>query len=172
MTHAYKCLLAVLILLLMRIFQLTQQAWRPFRLGLIYTYRASVATTPPLHTLRVDSNYVTATGDSVYAFNRLMRHLVSGPIPSFAYYRNRNNLFGARLRWRSGTAEFFMEANAEANSGGSATVLRLLPRVPVGSTWAASRRSRPRSPAATLATAPICRTPWQRLLSATANSFS
>lgn len=101
-------------------------------------YRASAVTTPLLHTLRVDSSYVTATGDSVRAFNRLMRHLVSGPIPSNAYYRSRNNLFGARLRWCSGTAEFFLEANAEANSGGSVTVLRLLPQVPTGSTWAAS----------------------------------
>ena len=139
MKHAYPYAVLALALLLTLPAVRAQQLWRPFQPGLIYTYCASAATTPPLHTLRVDSSYVTPAGDSVYAFNRLMRHPASGgTVPAVHYYRSRNNLFGARLRWRSGTAEFFLEANAEANSGGSATELRLLPRVPVGSTWAAS----------------------------------
>ncbi|WP_201979237.1 T9SS type A sorting domain-containing protein [Hymenobacter rubidus] len=54
------------------------------------------------------------------------------------YYRSRNNLFGARMRWRPGTAEYFLETNAEMLNTASATSLRLLPRMPVGSTWNAS----------------------------------
>ncbi|MDB5268705.1 MAG: C-terminal target protein [Hymenobacter sp.] len=116
-----------------------QQAWRPFRPGLIYTYAnpQPVNGLPHAHTLRVDSAYVTAGGDSVYAFNRLLRSTVvtSGRT---AFYRSRNNLFGARLRWQPGTAEFFLEANPEAQSATSTASLRLLPRVAVGSTWSAS----------------------------------
>ena len=114
-------------------------AWRPFKPGLIYTYNTVGVTATDLHTLRVDSSYATAAGDSVYTFNRLMRR----PSPTDAsFYRSRNNLFGARLRWRPGTAEYFLEANAETVGTTPMTpaafTLRLLPRAAVGSTWTAS----------------------------------
>lgn len=114
-------------------------AWRPFKPGLIYTYNAVSATATNLHTLRVDSSYVTATGDSVYTFNRLMRSPANS---TYTFYRSRNNLFGARLRWLPGTAEYFLEANAETVGTTvmtpTALSLRLLPRAAVGSTWTAS----------------------------------
>ncbi|RZL04541.1 MAG: hypothetical protein EOO62_21020 [Hymenobacter sp.] len=112
-------------------------AWRPFRPGFVYgfTQPASPTTT---HTLRVDSAYTTASGDSVYTFNRLLRPLLTGN--TFSHFRSRNNLLGARLRWQSGTSNYYLEANAEPALSGSAspTTLLLKPRAVVGSTWSAS----------------------------------
>jgi hypothetical protein len=113
--------------------------WRPFRTGLIYSYSDPQSTSFKLHSFRVDSSYATPAGDSVYAFNRLLRQL---PNTASAYYRSRNNLFGAHLRWRPGTAEYYLEANAETVNGTALTPLaislRLLPKAAVGSTWQAS----------------------------------
>ena len=113
-------------------------AWRPFRPGFIYSFSASGPTpSPTVHTLRVDSSYATLAGDSVYAFNRLLRPLTRNPYP---LTKSRNNLLGARLRWRPGTADYYLEANAEPALGGPAAPVALLlrPRAAVGSTWAAS----------------------------------
>ncbi|RZK96697.1 MAG: hypothetical protein EOO62_28895 [Hymenobacter sp.] len=114
-------------------------AWRPFRPGLVYTFaQVGVAgTTVSAHTFRVDSTYATASGDSVYTFNRLLRQ----PNTSASLYRkSRNNLFGARLRWQPGTSNYYLETNAEPTLNGAATptVLLLRPRAAVGSSWAAS----------------------------------
>jgi hypothetical protein len=111
-------------------------AWRPFRPGFVYAF-AQAASPGTLHTFRADSAYATAGGDSVYTFNRLMRH----PSPtSNLYLKSRNNLLGARLRWQPASKEYYLEANAEPALGGPATATALLlkPRVAVGSTWVAS----------------------------------
>jgi hypothetical protein len=113
-------------------------AWRPFRLGFIYGFVGTSTASTATHTLRVDSVYATSTGDSVYTFNRLLRPLLVGN--SYNHLRSRNNLLGARLRWRPGTSDYYLEANAEPALGGSAspTTLLLKPRAAVGSTWSAS----------------------------------
>lgn len=113
-------------------------AWRPFRPGYVYGFIGTSTTPAATHTLRVDSAYATATGDSVYTFNRLLRPLLVGN--SYNHLRSRNNLLGARLRWRPGTSEYYLEANAEPALGGStsSTTLLLKPRAAVGSTWSAS----------------------------------
>ncbi len=51
--------------------------------------------------------------------------------------KNRNNLFGARLVWQPGTAEFILENVAEGSQQ-AALSLRLRPRAAVGSSWVAS----------------------------------
>ena len=114
-----------------------QQAWRPFRPGLIYSYALTpVTSSSAYHTLRVDSAYVAANGDSVYAFNRLLREKsVAGGKPAFA--RSKNNLFGALLRWQPGQASYTFEALAQVNVQ-AAVSLTLFPRAAVGSSWAAS----------------------------------
>ena len=135
MRHGY-----LLILLLMGGLRAQGQApaWQPFRPGFIYSFSAS-SPTPPIavHTLRVDSAYATPTGDSVYAFNRLLR---PRPGSSYPLLKSRNNLLGARLRWRPGTADYYLEANAEPALGGPAApvVVLLRPRAAVGSTWVAA----------------------------------
>jgi|GEM_PF-1320561 len=110
--------------------------WRPFRPGLIYAYHAQPATThDEVYTLRVDSAYAATGGDSVYAFNRLMRPLTTGSI--YGVMKSRNNLFGATVRWQPGSTVFTLEARAEANVQ-RATSLELRPRAAVGSSWAAN----------------------------------
>ena len=112
--------------------------WRPFRPGFVYSFQPSSggATPEPEHTLRVDSAYVTAAGDSVYAFNSLLRAL---PGNSRSFIKSHNNLPAARLRWRPGTADYYLEADAEPALGAAAPVALLLrPRAAVGSTWVAS----------------------------------
>lgn len=123
-----------------------QMAWRPFRPGLIYSYEVPGATvngqftTPGVYSLRLDSAYVTATGDSAWAFNRVMRD-VSGLTPGNStarrFRKSRNNLFGQRLRWRPGSAEYTLESVTEG-SAQTGVVLTLRPRVPVASTWVAN----------------------------------
>ena len=112
-------------------------AWRPFRPGFIYGFAETGASSSLIHTLRVDSTYSTPTGDSVYTFNRLLR---SSSTALYNYFKSRNNLLGARLRWRPGTSDYYLEANAEPAFNGPATPVTLLlkPRVAVGSTWSAS----------------------------------
>ncbi|RZL02533.1 MAG: hypothetical protein EOO62_22010, partial [Hymenobacter sp.] len=135
MRHRYL-LAALLLATLSQQAQAQTTAWRPFRPGRVYGF---VGTSPTaVHTLRVDSAYATATGDSVYTFNRLLRPLMTGN--TFNNLKSRNNLLGARLRWRPGTSEYYLEANAEPALGGSAvpTTLLLKPRAAVGSTWSAS----------------------------------
>lgn len=120
-----------------------QTAWRPFRPGLIYSF-----TTPAVgpnaftgsYLLRVDSAYVTAAGDSAWAFNRVLRPVDGNAMSARSYTdsrKSRNNLFGARLTWQLGTSEFVLENLAEG-SYQAALSLRLRPRAAVGSTWTAS----------------------------------
>ncbi len=90
--------------------------------------------------LRIDSAYATAGGDSVWAFNRVLRSANGSILTRYVYRQgrpSRNNLFGARLRWQPGTSAFVLENVAEGNAQ-AALALRLLPRAAVGSTWAAS----------------------------------
>ena len=111
-------------------------AWRPFRPGRVYSFTQNPGTTTLylIRTLRVDSAYATAAGDSVYTFNRLLR-----PTTGSYSAKSRNNLFGARLRWQPGTANYYLEANAESATGQATPVALLLrPRAAVGSTWTAS----------------------------------
>ena len=141
MRHAYfpiQALLAVLLLFCVADAR-AQQAWRPFRPGLIYAYAVAPASGSALiYTLRVDSAYATANGDSVYAFNRLLR-TTSASNPRGGSVKSRNNLFGTLLRWRPGQASYTLEATAQADVQ-AATSLELLPRAAVGSTWTASRQ--------------------------------
>ena len=140
MQHAYLTLR----LLLAALFFLgagdasAQMAWRPFRSGLIYSY--GTAGRDEVYTLRLDSAYVTAGGDSAWAFNRVLRE-IGGKTPGEAnarfFRRSRNNLFGQRLTWQPGSAEYALETVAEGPAQAGAT-LRLRPRAPLGSTWAAS----------------------------------
>jgi hypothetical protein len=139
MKHHYRwaqLLLTALLLLSLSSAQ-AQQAWRPFRPGLIYSYVVRNSTTD-VHTLRVDSVYWTTAGDSVYTFNRLMRRYsgssTSGPN---TYVRSRNNLFGARMRWVPGQPFYWLECDAQANVQAAAS-LRINPRAAVGQTWVAS----------------------------------
>ena len=114
--------------------------WRPFRPGTVYSFLQARGTATPthVHTLRVDSAYATAGGDSVYTFNRLLRPVPGGS--AYALFRSRNNVLGARLRWRPGTRDYYLEANAEPALGGPAAPVALLlrPSAAVGSTWVAS----------------------------------
>ena len=139
MKHAYRCarpLLAALFLLLGQR-AAAQQFWRPFRPGLIYSYKElSGPTSNLIYTMRVDSAYATSSGDSVYAFNRLLRAAPTAPYPQGSV-KSRNNLFGASLRWRLGQRSFILEAQAQANVQ-AAVSLELFPRAVVGSTWSAS----------------------------------
>ena len=113
-----------------------QQAWRPFRPGLIYGYREVAGTSNLAYTLRVDSTYATANGDSVYAFNRLLRtSTTTGAVRGSV--KSRDNLFGALMRWRPGQAGYTLEALAQTNVQ-TAVSLELFPRAAVGSTWSAS----------------------------------
>jgi len=120
---------------------LGQQAWRPFRPGLIYSFTtARSSNLVGTYLLRLDSAYAAAGGDSVWAFNRLLRPLggdVAMFFPTLASRKSRNNLFGARLRWTPSADEFMLENVAEGNFQ-AAFSLRLRPRAAVGSTWAAS----------------------------------
>lgn len=114
-----------------------QQAWRPFRSGLIYSYAAvPVTSSGEYYTLRVDSAYVAANGDSVYTFNRRIRQTTASVLGR-AQVKSRNNLFGALLRWRPGQPGYTLEALAQANVQ-AAVGLALFPRAAVGSTWIAS----------------------------------
>ena len=115
-----------------------QQAWRPFRPGLIYAF--SVPGSSSAHTLRLDSAYRTTSGDSAWTFGRIMKtsdgHEQSTN-PSGIYRKSRNNLFGARLTWQRSPAAFVLENSAEAGFQ-AAAVLELRPQAAVGSAWAAS----------------------------------
>lgn len=139
MKHPYRwapLLLAALLLLSLSLAQ-AQQAWRPFRPGLIYSYALRNSTTD-MHTLRVDSAYRTTAGDSVYAFNRLMRRYSgSSSLGLNTYVKSRNNLFGARMRWVPGQPFYWLECDAQTNVQAAAS-LRINPRAAVGQTWVAS----------------------------------
>ncbi|MGY3089732.1 hypothetical protein ACVWYF_002780 [Hymenobacter sp. UYAg731] len=133
-----------------------QQAWRPFRPGLIYGYREAAgtgSTSSLVYTLRVDSAYATAGGDSIYAFNRLLR-----AAPSNAALRgmvkSHDNLFGALMRWRPGQASYTLEAQAQPNVQ-TAVSLELFPRAAVGSSWNASNQP--------LRTATLTSRSWQTI---------
>ena len=113
-----------------------QPRWRPFRPGVIYSYNLGNPATET-HTLRVDSAYRSPRGDSVYAFNRLMRQVapIVGGRPT--YVKSRNNLFGARLAWTPGQPSYTVEAEAQAGVQTAAS-LRLYPQAAAGQTWVAS----------------------------------
>ncbi|UOQ97171.1 T9SS type A sorting domain-containing protein [Hymenobacter sp. 5317J-9] len=141
MKHAYRWARPLLAVLLFIGFSArAQQAWRPFRPGLIYTFSPVAATgAANAYTLKLDSAYVTAAGDSAWAFNRVMRD-VTGKVPdndAFAFRKSRNNLFGQRLVWQPGSSEFTLETLTEGTAQTGAA-LRLRPRAAVGSTWLAS----------------------------------
>ena len=115
-----------------------QQVWRPFRPGLIYSFSGPGSNST--HTLRLDSAYRTAAGDSAWTFNRVIKtsdgHEQS--INPYGIYRkSRNNLFGARVVWQRSPAAFILENLAEG-SFQAAAVLELRPQAVVGSSWAAS----------------------------------
>ena len=117
-----------------------QQAWRPFRPGLIYALSAPGSSSA--HTLRLDSAYVTTTtGDSAWTFKRLVKtsdgHEQSTN-PCGIYRKSRNNLFGARLTWQRVPAAFVLENVAEGSMQ-AAFALQFWPQAAVGSIWAASR---------------------------------
>ena len=115
-----------------------QQAWRPFRPGLIYAFSASGSSSA--HTLRLDSAYVTAAGDSAWTFGRIMKLSNGGEQsvnPYGLYRKSRNNLFGARLVRQRTPAAFILENIAEGNFQVALT-LQLRPQAAVGSSWAAS----------------------------------
>ena len=141
-----------------------QTAWRPFRPGLIYSF--GTAGSPVTYLLRLDSAYTTAAGDSAWAFNRLLRptdgRAMGGQFFFGGARKSRNNLFGARLRWQPGTAEFMLENVAEG-SYQPALALRLLPRAAVGSTWAAST--------APALTATLSSRTWQPVSAAAGSPF-
>ena len=148
MKPAYRWMRPLLaaVLLLITVGGQAQQLWRPFRPGLIYTYEVPGATssgrfsTLGIYTLRLDSAYMTATGDSAWAFNRVMRE-ISGYTPgnerAVRFRKSRNNLFGQRLLWQPGSAEYTLETVAEGAAQAGAT-LRLRPRAAVASTWVAN----------------------------------
>ncbi|MCB2408559.1 T9SS type A sorting domain-containing protein [Hymenobacter lucidus] len=114
------------------------QSWKPFRMGLIYAYQPTgTGPATDAFTLRVDSAYATTAGDSVFTFNRIMRRAPGTDQGTF--YKTRNNLFGSRLEWRPGTAEYRLVVNADPTAGQGATSLLLRPRAAVGSSWAAGQ---------------------------------
>lgn len=113
-----------------------QQEWRPFRPGLIYSYREVAGTNNLAYTLRVDSAYAAANGDSVYAFNRVLRTSTTNATVRGSV-KSRDNLFGALMRWRPGQAGYTLEALAQTDVQ-AAVSLELFPRAAVGSTWNAS----------------------------------
>ena len=140
MTNAYawaRPLLAVLFVFI-GAGACAQQAWRPFRPGLIYAFSAPGSSNA--HTLRLDSAYRTASGDSAWTFNRVIKtsdgHEQSTN-PYGIYRKSRNNLFGARFVWQRSPAAFILENLAEG-SFQAAAVLELRPQAAVGSSWAAS----------------------------------
>jgi hypothetical protein len=157
----YRKLLLLLVLpFWMTVGVRAQRPWQPFRPGLIYAYSTAPVNNiaPNTFLLRLDSAYATAAGDSVWAFNRLMRPL-DGSTPTFFTNarKSRNNLFGARLSWTPGTGEFVLE-NVVEGSYQAALSLRLRPRAAVGSTWTAST--------APLLTATLSSRAWQPVTSA------
>ena len=156
MKYAYRCarpLLAALFLLLGQRAS-AQQFWRPFRPGLIYSYKElSGPTSNLIYTMRVDSAYATSSGDSVYAFNRLLRASTTTTQPAGSV-KSRNNLFGASLRWRPGQRSFILEAQAQPNVQ-AAVSLELFPRAVVGSTWSAGTQP--------LSTATLVSRGWQTI---------
>ena len=139
MKHAYRSarLLLVALLLLVGLSAQAQQFWRPFRPGLIYAYREATGSNANLiHTLRVDSAYAMANGDSVYAFNRRLRASTATTFPRGSV-KSRNNLFGALMRWRPGQGGYTLVALAQTDVQAPVS-LEMFPRAAVGSTWSAS----------------------------------
>ena len=139
MKHAYLYVVLVLATLFSMPTARAQRAWRPFRPGLIYAF--SGPGSGSAHTLRLDSAYVTAAGDSAWMFKRLLKTSngrEQSVNPYGIYRKSRNNLFGARLIWQCAPAAFVLENLAEGNAQ-AAVALQLRPQAAVGSTWAASR---------------------------------
>ncbi|MFD2718330.1 T9SS type A sorting domain-containing protein [Hymenobacter monticola] len=156
MKHTYRWLRPLLTasLLTLGFGAHAQQFWRPFRPGLIYAFRETSASNANLvNTLRVDSAFATASGDSVYAFNRCLRYATAMPVLG-GWVKSRNNLLGAQMRWRPGQASYTLEALAQPNVQ-VAVSLELFPRAAVGSTWNAS--SQP------LRTATVVSRSWQTI---------
>ena len=71
MKHAYLCVVLVLATLFSMPTARAQRAWRPFRSGLIYAFSGTGSWSA--HTLRLDSAYLTAAGDSAWMFERLLK---------------------------------------------------------------------------------------------------
>ena len=140
MKHAYRWarpLLAAL-LLFSGLRAGAQQAWRPFRPGLIYSF--SGPGSGSAYTLRLDSAYRTASGDSAWTFGRILKTTdghEQSTNPYGIYRKSRNNLFGARLIWQQSLKAFMLENIAEG-SFQPAVALQLRPQAAVGSSWPAS----------------------------------
>ena len=138
MKHAYLYVVLVLATVFSMPAARAQQAWRPFRPGLIYAF--SGPGNASMYTLRLDSAYITAAGDSAWAFNRLVKTSdgrEQSINPYGIYRKSRNNLFGARLTWQRSPAAFVLENFAEGNVQAAFT-LQLRPQTVVGSSWTAS----------------------------------
>ncbi|WP_188563229.1 hypothetical protein [Hymenobacter frigidus] len=138
MKHAYLYVVLVLATVFSMPAARAQQAWRPFRPGLIYAF--SGPGNASMYTLRLDSAYTTAAGDSAWAFNRLVKTSdgrEQSINPYGIYRKSRNNLFGARLTWQRSPAAFVLENFAEG-SAQAAFTLQLQPQTVVGSSWTAS----------------------------------
>ena len=168
MKHAYLCVVLVLATLFSMPTARAQRAWRPFQPGLIYAF--SGPGSGSARTLRLDSAYVTAAGDSVWMFKRLLKTSngrEQSINPCGIYRKSRNNLFGARLIWQRAPAAFVLENLAEG-SAQAAVALQLRPQAAVGSTWAASRSpvlmATPR-PCHTLRLTDVGCTVWQAAVS-------
>ena len=71
MKHAYLHVVLALVTLFSMPAVRAQRAWRPFRPGLIRAF--SGAGSGSAHTLRLDSAYVTAAGDSAWMFKQLLK---------------------------------------------------------------------------------------------------
>ncbi|MET4076072.1 hypothetical protein [Hymenobacter sp. UYCo722] len=115
-----------------------QQAWRPFRPGLLYAFSAPGSSSA--HMLRLDSVYRTPAGDSAWTFGRLLKTTdghEQSTNPYGTYRKSRNNLFGARLIWHRASSAFLLENLAEGNFQVAVT-LELRPQAVVGSSWTAS----------------------------------
>lgn len=138
MKHPYRILYLLLASWACQLSAHAQQAWRPFRPGLIYSYAATpVTSSSEYYTLRIDSAYATAGGDSVYTFNRRLRNVTAAAGQSGVVARSRNNLFGALMRWRPSQASYTLEALAQTGVQ-TPVSLTLFPRAAIGSSWAAS----------------------------------
>ena len=138
MKHAYLHVALALATLFSLPKARAQQAWRPFRPGLIYAFSAPGSSSA--HTLRLDSAYRTVAGDSAWAFGRMMKLSNGGEQsvnPYGVYRKSRNNLFGARLTWQRTPAAFILENFVEGNFQ-PAVALQLRPQAAVGSSWTAS----------------------------------
>ena len=133
MKNAYHFLPALAALLAAAPAAHAQQAWQPFRAGLVCQYTETGTLGDTTHTLQLAPGApVAGSPDTVYRFNqRVPRGVV---YPSWAgggtgYQLVADNLFGATLRAQPGAVFVLAAANGRT--------LTLRPRTPLGQNWAA-----------------------------------